>query len=165
METFFIILHQSHKPENGYNMTMGGEGSYGWTPSKETKALWSKQRRGRPASGQQLANLTVGRRWMASPEGRKAVSEISRLVWQRPERRTGLEARTQASFKRALTEYLRNPVKCEVCSKIVAPLPHRVDKKWVSRLRNRKHCSRVCANKVKNYATLLKKEKAAAAAA
>lgn len=26
METFFIILHQSHKPENGYNMTLGGEG-------------------------------------------------------------------------------------------------------------------------------------------
>lgn len=25
METFFIILHQSHKPENGYNMTLGGE--------------------------------------------------------------------------------------------------------------------------------------------
>jgi group I intron endonuclease len=25
METFFIILHQSHRPENGYNMTLGGE--------------------------------------------------------------------------------------------------------------------------------------------
>src|SRR5208282_5899900 len=27
METFFIVLHQSHKPENGYNMTLGGEGA------------------------------------------------------------------------------------------------------------------------------------------
>jgi|SRR5208282_827790 len=26
METFFIILHQSHKPENGYNLTLGGDG-------------------------------------------------------------------------------------------------------------------------------------------
>lgn len=26
METFFIVLHQSHKPENGYNLTLGGEG-------------------------------------------------------------------------------------------------------------------------------------------
>ena len=26
METFFIILHQSHLRENGYNMTMGGDG-------------------------------------------------------------------------------------------------------------------------------------------
>jgi len=27
METFFIILHQSHKPENGYNGTLGGDGT------------------------------------------------------------------------------------------------------------------------------------------
>ncbi len=26
VETFFIILHQSHKPENGYNLTLGGDG-------------------------------------------------------------------------------------------------------------------------------------------
>jgi hypothetical protein len=26
METFFIVLHQSHRPENGYNLAMGGEG-------------------------------------------------------------------------------------------------------------------------------------------
>lgn len=26
METFFIVLHQSFKPENGYNLTMGGDG-------------------------------------------------------------------------------------------------------------------------------------------
>ena len=29
METFFIVLHQSFKSENGYNMTMGGEGQVG----------------------------------------------------------------------------------------------------------------------------------------
>lgn len=27
METFFIVLHQSHKPENGYNLTLGGDGA------------------------------------------------------------------------------------------------------------------------------------------
>ncbi len=32
METFFIVLHQSHKSENGYNMTMGGEGRTGPLP-------------------------------------------------------------------------------------------------------------------------------------
>src|SRR5271157_4476229 len=33
METFFIVLHQSFKSENGYNLTMGGEGTFGyhWT--------------------------------------------------------------------------------------------------------------------------------------
>jgi group I intron endonuclease len=30
----------------GYNMTEGGEGQSGWNPSTETRALWSKQRKG-----------------------------------------------------------------------------------------------------------------------
>lgn len=34
METFFIVLHQSHRPENGYNMTLGGESGI---PSDETR--------------------------------------------------------------------------------------------------------------------------------
>jgi group I intron endonuclease len=37
METFFIILHQSHKPENGYNMTLGGDGLLGLRHSKQTR--------------------------------------------------------------------------------------------------------------------------------
>ncbi len=35
METFFIILHQSHKPENGYNMTLGGETPLAWWTGKK----------------------------------------------------------------------------------------------------------------------------------
>src|SRR5271157_2149073 len=27
METVFIVLHQSHKTENGYNLTLGGDGA------------------------------------------------------------------------------------------------------------------------------------------
>lgn len=34
METFFIVLHQSHLRENGYNMTMGGDGG---VPNEETR--------------------------------------------------------------------------------------------------------------------------------
>ncbi len=36
METFFIILHQSHVRENGYNQTLGGQGL--WSPSEELRA-------------------------------------------------------------------------------------------------------------------------------
>ena len=35
---------------NGYNATKGGEGTLGFKPSKETRALLSKLRRGRPKS-------------------------------------------------------------------------------------------------------------------
>jgi group I intron endonuclease len=46
METFFIVLHQSHKPERGYNLTLGGDGAspgelnpmWGKTHSEEVKA-------------------------------------------------------------------------------------------------------------------------------
>jgi len=60
METFFIILHQSHKSENGYNMTLGGEGTVGRVVSERTRQLWSNQRKGRPVTAQQLENLALG---------------------------------------------------------------------------------------------------------
>src|SRR5271166_1023254 len=34
METFFIVLHQSHLAENGYNQTMGGETMVGPTTGR-----------------------------------------------------------------------------------------------------------------------------------
>jgi group I intron endonuclease len=49
METFFIVLHQSHKPENGYNLTLGGDGVSGLTHTERTKemlrSLWTTERR------------------------------------------------------------------------------------------------------------------------
>lgn len=37
METMKIIVEHSHKSEGGYNLTWGGEGSYGYKHSDETK--------------------------------------------------------------------------------------------------------------------------------
>lgn len=144
METFFIILHQSHTSENGYNLTLGGEGSVGWIPKKETRELWSKQRTGKPVSEQQLINLSIG--WKRD---RAQIGAITKKVWQRPERRAKLQARTKASFDQALNEYLQNPVNCAVCNAVIMPLPHQKDKKFVSRLHNRKHCSTVCSNRAR----------------
>lgn len=38
METFFIVLHQSHLHENGYNMTMGGDGRT-WDAARELQRI------------------------------------------------------------------------------------------------------------------------------
>jgi group I intron endonuclease len=38
MEIFFIALHQSHQPENGYNITLGGDGA---SPG-ELNPMWGK---------------------------------------------------------------------------------------------------------------------------
>lgn len=144
METFFIVLHQSHKPENGYNMTLGGEGSYGRIPSTATKNLWSKQRKGRPATEIQLSNLAIG--WKRDS---KLISKESKQVWQRPERRAKLAARTQIGFEQALIEYLANPKCCEICSSVIVPLSHQKEKRFVTRLRNRNYCSSACSNRAR----------------
>ena len=54
METFFIIMHQSHKSENGYNLTLGGDGAapgelnpmWGKTHTDEVKAALRARRLG-----------------------------------------------------------------------------------------------------------------------
>ena len=45
-EREYIQLYESFG-KNGYNMTAGGEGQTGWVPSKDTRAIWSKQRKGK----------------------------------------------------------------------------------------------------------------------
>ncbi len=102
METFFIILHQSHKPENGYNMTMGGESTYGlkWTTEqKENHCLIMKNR---PIPEGSLLGLLKGlqtqkerlvsssyRMWksapMHTPEAKAARVQAQTGVKQRPE--------------------------------------------------------------------------------
>ncbi len=45
MENYFIKQHNSFITENGYNLTRGGEGNFGWIPNEKTKLLWSRQRK------------------------------------------------------------------------------------------------------------------------
>jgi group I intron endonuclease len=45
-ERYYIALYKSFGSK-GYNMSKGGEGQTGWVPSKETRAKWSAQRKGK----------------------------------------------------------------------------------------------------------------------
>lgn len=45
MEPYFIQEYDSY--QNGYNLTLGGDGSYGWKPSEKTKRKISKANKGR----------------------------------------------------------------------------------------------------------------------
>lgn len=63
MENKYIIEHNTYiRNGHGYNMTLGGEGTYGWIPSKETRKKIG------------LANS----RCTLTNEGRKAKSEYSK---------------------------------------------------------------------------------------
>jgi group I intron endonuclease len=65
METFFIILHQSHIRDNGYNMTIGGEGVFppAWLGKKrppfslEHRKKTSLTMTGRKRSSQHCENI------------------------------------------------------------------------------------------------------------
>ena len=89
METHFILLYQSYKPENGYNMTLGGEdnimryrtgkknhmygraGFGGKKHSKETKKLQSVAQMGRPKSIAHRTSLSrAAKKRFQTPEGR-----------------------------------------------------------------------------------------------
>jgi len=46
-ESFYIKELKSHVSDNGYNLTLGGEGNLGWIPSEETKRKISEANKGR----------------------------------------------------------------------------------------------------------------------
>lgn len=98
METFFIVLHQSHIKENGYNLTLGGDGvtmsevirckirasmkgkrnALGIKRSEETKErtsrslLGNKNRLGSKSSQSTRNKLRISQSaWMSSPEGKE----------------------------------------------------------------------------------------------
>ena len=47
METFKIIIHKTHVTEGGYNLTWGGDGSYGYKHSEESKKKMSLSKLGK----------------------------------------------------------------------------------------------------------------------
>lgn len=85
METFFIVLHQSQKSENGYNLTLGGEGVNGGPRvsnrkevkvSVETRLKISRANKGR-VSNRKGVRL--------SQETRKRIgeSQLGRVPWNK----------------------------------------------------------------------------------
>lgn len=94
METFFIVLHQSHKNENGYNMTLGGKGASGKRTPEQCRRI-SEGRKGvgvgqkrSPETCERLRQAKLGAK---NPNFGKSVSlELrTRLVENPPRLGTG----------------------------------------------------------------------------
>lgn len=73
MERHFIIALKTKVP-HGYNLTDGGEGTRGFSPSAETRATWSKNRKGRKHSASARAKVSAAlrERWRNYSEDKKA---------------------------------------------------------------------------------------------
>lgn len=109
LEIYWIARLGSHGSLNGYNMTLGGEGTrfseemraarsgenswmYGRKHSEETKARWSKIRSGRKLPDWHKAILLAAARKPRSEEARRNMSAAQKLAWSCDERRSALSA-------------------------------------------------------------------------
>jgi group I intron endonuclease len=144
-----ISLANKGRPKTPEHVRKIREGLTGLKRSQATRDKFSVLRRGKPATASQLNALKIGRSKLGLPEIRAKIGNISRLIWQRPERRNKAEVRTKLLFEQALAAYLQNPAHCAVCGNIISPLPHQNTMLWVNRLRSRKHCNRACANRAR----------------
>lgn len=68
METFFIILHQSHRAEHGYNMTLGGEGGAQILPSVRARMSQPGAR-----------NPRFGKKWSTEVKARISGTQKDRI--------------------------------------------------------------------------------------
>ena len=107
METFFIIMHQSHLRENGYNGTLGGTGGPqteeirrkmrgAWTP--ERKLEWSDRRRGVKLSAETCKAIGDSKRGVKNPWfGKKRPDVIAAMHRGLREKPISVETRERMS--------------------------------------------------------------------
>lgn len=105
MENHFIKEYHSHISEKkGYNITWGGQANTGWVPSEETRALWSKQRKGKVISKEtrDKSSLSQKRRYAEHPEHRERLRLIALERGTRPPRSTPETQKKSAEARRGL---------------------------------------------------------------
>ena len=74
METFFIVLHQSHLKENGYNLTLGGEGLVATDEVKEKLRKAGRKRKHSKATRRKMSKSAL-EAWTNDPERRQEFRE------------------------------------------------------------------------------------------
>ena len=72
LEKKYILLFQSHRPENGYNSTLGGEGV---TPNEETKQKIRISNTGQKRSEEARKNMSIALSGTNSPNYGRRLSE------------------------------------------------------------------------------------------
>ena len=74
-EKYWIKYYGSINPKIGYNITLGGEGNLGLKHTKETKKLFSKQRKGKNNPNYGGKSITEHQRRVLSECGKKRVGK------------------------------------------------------------------------------------------
>lgn len=125
MEQCYIALYDSINPKNGYNQTLGGEGTLGYHMSQETKTkISNSKKRGyikenHPNYGKRLP-LETRRKISNSNKGKKLSEETRRKISQNHSRHTlgkhlSKETREKISKNHANVKGINNPG----CKKVV----------------------------------------------
>jgi group I intron endonuclease len=111
METFFIILHQSHKTENGYNLTLGGDGAspgalnpmWGKTHTDEVKAKLRGLRLGTRQTEATKRKISESERGDKNPFFGKTHSEENRRLYAENAHKQMLGTKRSEETKRKMS--------------------------------------------------------------
>jgi group I intron endonuclease len=96
LERGLIALLESWKPDKGYNITLGGEGTSGRTLSPETRAEISARQTGRILSPETRAKMSASRMGrVVSPETREKIGESNAKRYADPAARTAISERVK----------------------------------------------------------------------
>jgi group I intron endonuclease len=112
METFFIVLHQSHLRENGYNLTLGGDGAapgelnpmWGKTHTDEVKAMLRALRLGTTQTEETKRKISESERGDKNPFFGKTHIEENRRIYAENARKQMLGIKRSAETKRKMKQ-------------------------------------------------------------
>ena len=114
LEIKAIAAYQTQKPENGYNQYAGGQGSYNYPVSNETRAKLALASTGRKLSKETIERMRLNATGQKKPEGFGALmSAIQKGKKGRPwseKMKESLPAKISAS-KHAITESTREKMR------------------------------------------------------
>ena len=100
LEIMYIAHFDTYN--NGYNLTLGGDGCRGYRYTDEQRARSSEAKKGKPKSEECKAKLSESRKeYYKDPENRKKHSEAMKEALNRPE--------VRAKMSESLKEYYKDP--------------------------------------------------------
>jgi len=124
MEFHYIKQYDSY--ENGYNMTFGGEGNYGWVPSEETRKRFSNGQKNRYKKIDERLKTSVAQKkvWedddyrntqtkkikkaCRTNEFRKNISEKQKELWNNDDYRSAqIKMRSKKDFRKKLSKSIK----------------------------------------------------------
>lgn len=109
-EIRLIAEHKTHKTAGGYNVTLGGEGCFGFTPSEETRQKMSDARKGVAKTEEHKKKIGLAHKGISREHMRKPKSEATKAKMRKPKSAEHREKIRQAKLGKPRSEETRKKI-------------------------------------------------------